>query len=359
MAKPILAALLSCQSTRLNDAEKFLFSQCNPLGITLFSRNIENKQQLKNLVQEIKEVIGRDDVLIAVDQEGGRVRRLKEPDFRFYASQFAIGSLPSEQAPIVAKLHARLIAADLQEVGINVNFAPVLDTLHSQTTAALFNRCFSGDTQTIIKLGSIMLKEYISSGILPCIKHIPGHGLAVEDSHLHLPCIDATFKKLAKEFEPFKQLSFAPLGMTAHILLKTIDNTYPVTQSKKCIDSIIRQEIGFDGLLISDALDMKALKGSILDKAILSLSAGCDCVCYCSGNLTELQSLADNCPHLSDIAIERLDKAVQILHNTPERTNLQTAVTEYAKLISESTPYKETYDATEVLHQLQKENKSC
>ena len=178
MEKPVLAAFLSCSGQTLTDEEKYLFEKTNPAGITLFGRNIKNKQQLKSLTNQIKEVVGRDNFLIAIDQEGGRVRRLKEPDFKFYASQSEIGSLPLPEALEETKRHAQLISSDLKEIGINVNFAPVLDIARPTTTEALRSRCFSSDIKTVSALGKTMVTTYMESGIIPCIKHMPGHGAA-------------------------------------------------------------------------------------------------------------------------------------------------------------------------------------
>ena len=354
MPLPIMAAMLSCQTTKLTDTEKFLFAKANPLGITLFARNITGKQQLKLLIREIKETIGRDNILIAVDQEGGRVRRLKEPDFRSYSGQAEIGSLPTEQAVQAAMLHAELISADLRDLGINVNFAPVLDISTPQTTEALRSRCFSDNPQTVSKLGKIMTNTYINAGILPCIKHMPGHGPAISDPHLGLPVISISALELEKQLMPFRACRNSPLGMTAHILLPQIDKENPVTQSPVGIKTLIRGQIGFQGLLISDAIDMKALKGNIEDKALRSLNAGCDAVCYCLGDEKEMAALAAVCPKLSDAALERLDKAVQILHNQSQIGNFEEKAAMYKALTGRIAAYRETYDATEVLHQLSK-----
>lgn len=360
MNKPILAAFLSCSGTELTDEEKHLFDKTNPVGITLFGRNIQSKSQLKILTKTLREVIGRDDLLIAVDQEGGRVRRLREPEFRSYASQADIGSLPLIKAKKEAEYHARLISSDLKEVGINLNFAPVLDILHDNTTEALGSRCFSRDPKTVATLGKAMVKTYISSGIIPCIKHMPGHGAAVSDPHLSLPVINSSISEIMDELMPFKECSFAPCGMTAHILLPEIDTSHPITQSPLGIKAFIRDAIGFNGLLLSDAIEMKALRGSVSEKAALSLAAGCDCACYCLGHISEMTELSQNCPHLSDKALERLDKACTILHNKPDFSETSELAKEYANLFQGMTHYEETYDATEVLNTLtKKENTSC
>ena len=359
MNKPICAAFLSCESDHLSDEEKYTLEKANPLGMALFARNIKSKTQLKNLIKEIRQTIGRQDVLIAVDQEGGRVRRLAEPEFRPYAAQIEIGTLSDEKAKEAAKLHAKLISADLNEVGFNVNFAPVLDTLHQETTQSLYSRCLSSQPEKVAALGQIMVETYMDNGILPCIKHLPGHGLAQTDPHLGLPVINAPLETLRKELFPFKKCAFAPLGMTAHILIPNIDDKNPLTQSKKGIQFLIRETAGFNGLLISDAIDMKALKGTIVEKAKKSIEAGCDCICYCMGNINELKDLSEFCPQLSDEATERLDKALQILHNGKESETTSSEAESYASLIGEIPPYHETYDATEVLHQLQKKDKLC
>lgn len=356
MSSPIMAALLSCQTTELTEAEKRLFSKSNPLGVTLFARNIQNKAQTQNLIKQIKETIGRSDVLIAVDQEGGRVRRLKEPYFRSYSAQAEIGSMPMEKAALACKLHAQLIGADLLELGINVNFAPVLDTNHSFTSSALKSRCFSNNPQINGTLGKIMMEAYMELGVLPCIKHMPGHGLAISDPHLNLPVIDMPLEQFLSEMQPFQTCKASPLGMTAHILLPQIDALAPLTQSAKGIQFLIREQIGFQGFLISDAIDMKALSGNVSEKASKSLDAGCDAVCYCMGNIEEMEALVQTCPELSDASLERLDKAIQIMHNKKELNDTHLMAAQYQSLMENITPYAEDYDATEVLHQLSKRN---
>lgn len=358
---PILPAILSCSSTSLNDEEKYFLAKVNPVGINIFGRNIENKQQLKNLIKEIKEVIGRDNVLIAIDQEGGRVRRLKEPEFRSYAAATEIGSLALNKTIKAAELQASLITSDLNELGINVNYAPVLDIAYPNTSEALKSRCFSSDNNIVSQLGKITVDTYLKYGILPCIKHMPGHGRASVDPHLNLPIIHETIEDLEQDFYPFKQLNYCPLGMTAHIVISAIDNKLPVTQSPNAISYIIRNIIGFDGLLISDAIDMKALSGSVGEKTLHSLKAGCDVICYALGNMKEMQEIASNCPPMSDNSLERFAKATKIFQNKQQIDDIKSLSEEYNNIIGNITPYQETYDATEVLNRLQstKGDKKC
>ena len=352
MSKEIMPAILSCLGYELTDEEKYFFSRNNPLGINIFGRNIKNKDQLKKLIKEIKEVIGREDVLIAIDQEGGRVRRLREPEFESYAAAIDVGSLPLPEAKEAAKLHAKLIAEDLRELGINVDYAPVLDLIYDDTTSALKSRCFSSDEKIVAELGKEEVDAFISCGILPCIKHMPGHGRAQTDPHLGLPVLDQSLEELQKDFYPFKQLKDCPLGMTAHIVLSAVDDKLPITQSSKGIEEIIRKEIGFEGFLISDAIDMRALKGSAGERAAKALSAGCDGVCYALGDLAEMEEIAASVPPMSDKSLERFAKAAKIMHNNYYKNNRSEDISRYKKLTGNILPYQEDYDATEVLNRL-------
>lgn len=350
--RPLLPAILSCSGTELTDEEKLFFANVNPLGVNLFGRNISSPHQLTNLIKEIKETIARDDVLIAVDQEGGRVQRLKEPNYIPYAAAATIGALPPVLAARAATLHAELIAHDLQTLGINLNYAPVLDLAYPQTTNALKSRCFSDNANLVAALGRCEVDKYLQNGIIPCIKHLPGHGRAQTDPHLGLPRIDATLEELANDFYPFQQLNDCPLAMTAHIVISAIDNSAPVTQSAQAIQTLIRQIIGFDGLLISDAIDMHALQGTAGEKAAKALNSGCDVICYALGNMAEMQDIAANLSPMSDKSLERFANAAKIIHNTPQEQPWQELKTAYKELIGTIAPYQETYDATEVLNRL-------
>lgn len=351
MSKPIMAAMLSCSSTGLTDDEKRLFEKANPLGISLFSRNITNREQTRELIREIKETIGRNDLLIAVDQEGGRVRRLAEPEFRSYAAAITLESLGAS-APKAAALHAALISDDLKTLGINMNYAPSLDIIYPETTPALKSRCFSSSKLVVANLGKTMVDEYIKQGICPCIKHLPGHGRAAVDPHLNLPRLDNSLDDLAQDFYPFRQLNDAPAGMTAHIIISAVDEHRPITQSPDGIKEVIRGIIGFEGLLISDAIDMHALKGSVTEKTLTSLQAGCDAVCYALGDISELREIAAVCPPLSEPAKERLSRIAQITALATPSKKISSQAAEYAEIIGTVEPYRDDYDATEVLNKL-------
>ena len=340
MSLPILASI---SGTQIGKDEAVLLKKLSPRGVSLFARNIKDKNQLKNLVCQIKDILG-ERALIAIDQEGGRVRRLAEPNWQSYASQFVLGQLPPE----ICKMHAALIAQDLNELGINLNYAPVLDILYEQTHPVLKSRCFGNNTSFC---GKVMIETYIKNGICPCMKHMPGHGRAESYPHLGLPVVAVDDEELVKDMAPFAENADCPAAMTAHIVVPQIDSL-PVTMSSRAIDVLIRGKIGFDGLLISDAIDMKALKGSIAERAEKSLAAGCDVVCYCGGDLKDLADLSSIKFVMSGKTQERLERIYKIAAGCQKDFVLYE---NYVKAVDEIEPYKEEYDATEVLNLMKKD----
>ncbi len=338
--QPILSAFICLRGTKLTLEEAQLLKQYNPAGLTLFKRNIETPEQVKKLADDIQTAVGRDNFLIAIDQEGGLIRRLRPPYWHEYVSQQQLGTLPTPQAERATELHATLMAEDLHQLGINITFAPIADTLHKETTGAIASRCFSEDPKVVAKYAALLAKTYMKNGICPCMKHLPGHGLANSDSHIGLPVINADMQAICRDFFPFQEMAkFIPFGMTAHVVLPKIDNK-PITQSKKGIQ-LIRQEIGFDGLLITDAIEMKALQGSLAEKTTASLEAGCDLVCFCSGHNQENPHLIEEntqvlkASHpLSDKTAERLAKVVKTIQ-TPYQSNINPAlIQEYDLLVN-------------------------
>ena len=351
MTKTILPAFLSVQGYRLSDDEKRLFEQSNPLGVCLFAKscnNVQNKEQLKSLCREIKETIGRNDVLIAIDQEGGRVRRLTEPEFTPLTEQAALVT------PELARIHAFLAAYDLKNCGININFAPVLDICYPFSSNVLKGRCFSGDEKNIAEQGKAMVNEYLANGICPCIKHLPGHGRAKADPHLELPVIDDDFETLRQDFYPFKKLSYAPMGMAAHLLLTKIDSSNPSSESPIVIRKIIRQFIGFSGFLVSDAIVMQALKGSIVERAQRSLAAGCDAVCLGNAGYEANSELAAGKIAMSDKALERLQKISEIISKPLSVQSYEQQKNKYCAALKNIISYNSEYDATEILSRIRK-----
>ena len=350
--KAILPAFLSVQGKELTDNEKRLLAEHNPLGVCLFAigcANIENKVQLQNLVKQIKEIIGREDVLIAVDQEGGRVRRLPEPEWTAVAAQSEIGTKEK------ADYHAKLISRDLKNCGINVNFAPVLDLEYEYTNAVLKGRCFGSDEKKVAELGRVMVDTYAKCGVCPCVKHLPGHGRGMADPHLQLPVIEDDLQTLEKDFYPFQKLADAPMGMVAHIVLKAVDAENPTTFSKKVINDIIRKNIGFEGLLVSDAIVMQALKGSIAERAERCIEAGCDVVCLGNADFAANMEVCNSKIKMKDDTLERLEKIFEIIRKPLPKVNYENLQNKYCRGVKNIISYNYEYDATEILNKLRKQ----
>lgn len=354
MDKPILAAMLSCSGLRLTDDEKYLFARYNPLGITLFSRNLQQKEQVASLVNDIKNVINRDDVLVAVDEEGGRVSRLKSLENSQYVSAELLGQNSIEYS----KYHAELISAEMRELGINVNYAPVVDKTTSPQNPVLMGRCFSSNGNDIVKYASQMADTYISLGICPCIKHIPTHFSAISDPHLNSLETDLSVKEIENEIAYLQAFQNYPMAMTAHIKIRAMDEDYPVTMSKKVIENLIRKYLEFNGFLLSDAIDMHALQGNITHRAILSLDAGVDAVCYCSGVYKDMAAICQEQRFMTENALIRFAKIKNILHNTSKYINVEYAKKHYNENFSHQQDRQYSYDATEILNQMLKKGEN-
>ena len=354
MTRPISAAFACIKGPQLSPTESDMLNKYNPVGITIFKRNIINPQQLRKLTDDIRNAIGRDDVLIAIDQEGGTVRRMRPPYWNDYISQQQIGTLDLSKSCELAFVQTNLIAYDLHNAGINMNFAPVTDTHHTNTTPILAPRCFSDDPNTVAEISSVVAKTYMDNGICPCIKHFPGHGLAENDPHLGLAKISHSFDEIKRDWFPFQKLSeFVPCGMTAHIIIPDIDSL-PITMSKHGID-IIRNEIGFDGMLISDAVEMQSLTGTLEQRVKKILSAGCDTVCYCSGHdqnnpfmIDENKIVLSSAGYLSDKSLDKLEKIIKIISTPYQAPNTNTLKSQFQELVNQTTPIQTpNFDGTE------------
>ncbi len=300
--------------------EEALFRVINPFGFILFKRNCDTPEQLKHLTSKLKDIVGRD-CPILIDQEGGRVQRLRPPHWREYKPMKYFGDMyrtNPDKALEELRFETLRLADDLVDIGVNVNCAPVLDLIFDGAHDIIGDRSFSSDPSVVSRLGLSVCRHFLSSGITPIIKHIPGHGRAGADSHLELPFVNASYQELSKlDFAPFKEISASDIGnrvwaMTAHITFEALDGKCPVSVSNKVISKYIREEIGFNGILIGDDIDMKALDayGSASEKAIESINAGCDLALYCSGDIKVMEELAKNLPKLSDRTLERLGKSV-------------------------------------------------
>lgn len=293
----IAPVIFGISTLKLTSDEIRLFTEVQPIGFIIFSRNIEDKIQLRQLTDSMKKICKGYNPLILVDQEGGRVARLREPNWQNFPAAKYYADMADEDIELAvtqAYEGSAKIADDLKQVGINVNCAPMCDILYSTSHNIIGDRAYGKNAQQVATLARAVANGLLDNNILPIIKHIPGHGRALVDSHENLPIIDASIDELQNDFEPFKLLSDLPLAMTAHIIYQNIDADNPATLSPKVIN-VIRTEIGFNGIILTDDLCMKALKDilPIEQLAIQSLEAGCDIVLHCNGDFSEIEKISN------------------------------------------------------------------
>jgi beta-N-acetylhexosaminidase len=312
------AFISGCAGTALTADERALFAEARPCGLILFARNVESPAQIRALVEDFKRSVGSDEVLILVDQEGGRVQRLRPPHWRAMPPQRCYGDLYAsdpQAAKRAAFAGARLMAAELHDVGINVNCTPCIDVPQQGAHDIIGDRAFSTDPEVVSVLGRAVMDGTLAGGVLPVIKHVPGHGRALADSHKSLPRIDASKEALAEvDFKPFQALHDAPLAMTAHVLLPVFDERRPATLSPAIMGKVIRDQMGLTGLIMSDDIGMKALCGSFTDLTRDVIAGGCDVVLHCSGRFSEMAEVAAAAPALDGKPLERFEKAREQLH---------------------------------------------
>lgn len=318
----ITSAILGCMGLALTPDEKEFYNKVQPWGFILFGRNIDTPEQVSKLVSDLKECVDHKDVPILIDQEGGRVRRLRPPHWQAYPAGEVFGihyNSDTEKGLRFAWLQSRLMACDLQKLGINVDCLPVLDVPVEGSHDVIGDRAYAKEPAIVTEIGREASLGLMAGGVLPVIKHIPGHGRAGVDSHKDLPVVTASLKELEeRDFEPFKQLNTMPLAMTAHVVYTEIDPDNPATISKKVIDNIIRGHIGFDGLLMCDDLSMHALQGTFEERTSASFEAGCDVVLHCNGNMEEMSAIASASPKLSGDALRRAVQATNLFANVDE-----------------------------------------
>ncbi|CUX81968.1 MAG: beta-N-acetylhexosaminidase NagZ [Roseibaca calidilacus] len=327
------AVIFGCAGVRLTAAEKQFLYAAQPWGAILFARNIDTPEQVSALTAEWRDCLGRD-LPILVDQEGGRVQRLGPPHWRAWPPAL-VQSAQSRDPVRAMYLRGRLIAAELAALGINVNCAPLADIARADTHAILRNRCYGQTLDQVVALARAMADGLRDGGVLPVLKHMPGHGRATLDSHLALPVVTQDAATLrAQDFAAFAALSDLPLAMSAHIVFSAIDPAQPATTSPAMI-RLIRDEIGFDGALMTDDLSMQALSGSLATRAQAALAAGCDLVLHCNGVLDEMQQLAEVCPALAGPALDRCAGALAGRH-APIAADLSELADEYDTLIAEA-----------------------
>jgi len=306
---PASAAIYGCQGTELLADERAFFRDANPSGFILFARNCADPAQVRALCRALRETVDGPPAFILIDQEGGRVARLKPPHWRPRPTARRFGMMYAsnpEGAREAAYLCARLIANDLHELGIDVDCAPVLDVPGKDAHDVIGDRAYSADPSIVIELGRAAMEGFLDGGVLPVIKHVPGHGRALADSHEALPRVDASREELsAHDFVPFRSLNHAPFAMTAHVVYEALDARRPATTSPLIVRDVIRGEIGFDGFLISDDLSMAALEGPPAARAKAALFAGCDGVLHCNGRMDEMKEIAAAVGPLTGPAQER------------------------------------------------------
>jgi len=307
-------AIYGCAGPVLSAAEQGFFREVRPWGFILFGRNIENPRQVRALVEALRESVEDGAVPILIDQEGGRVARLKPPYWSERPAAALFGALYAQSQEIAREatyLNARLIAHDLASLGINVNCLPVLDVPAPGAHDIIGDRAFATDPATVIDLGRAQIEGLMEGGVLPVMKHIPGHGRAGADSHMALPRVMASAEELsASDFVTFRSLDSCPIAMTAHVVYDSIDPQRPATTSPKVIRDVIRGEIGFEGLLMSDDLSMKALDGPLSSRAKAALFAGCDLVLHCNGDMDEMKDVASEVKELDGLALKRSEQAL-------------------------------------------------
>jgi beta-N-acetylhexosaminidase len=316
------AFIAGCSGLELTRAEIDFFKAEQPWGFILFKRNVDTPDQVRKLVDAFRSCVGRADAPVLIDQEGGRVQRLGPPHWPKYPPGRAYGALKGNDPLLrreIARLGARLIAHDLRALGITVDCVPVLDIPVAGAHDVIGDRAYGDTPEQVAYLGRAAAEGLIAGGVLPIVKHIPGHGRAGADSHLALPVVDTDRATLSRtDFLPFRHLADMPMAMTAHVVYSAIDAKRPATTSRIVMQSVIRGEIGYDGLVMSDDLSMKALAGDFASRTRQSLRAGCDVVLHCNGVLEEMQAIAAATPELKGQAKRRAVSALQRICHLPE-----------------------------------------
>ena len=297
------ATIFGLSGLRLTAEEVAFFRDANPWGFILFARNVDTPDQLRALTASLRDLLGRD-VPVLIDQEGGRVQRMRAPHWREYLP--ALDQMADAGDPLRAHwLRNRLIAAELHDVGIDVNCAPLADLVEAQTHPVLRNRLSGESAATVIAAARACAAAFVAGGVLPVLKHIPGYGRASVDSHLSLPRVDAPREDLmARDFAPFAALSDLRMGMTAHIVFSDIDPDAPATTSATMM-RLIRDDIGFGGLIMTDDIGMEALSGTPAMRAAASIAAGCDIVLHCNGDMAEMPAVAQAAGEMTPVAQAR------------------------------------------------------
>lgn len=330
--KPVIFGL---SGTELTADERAFFRDADPLGYILFKRNCETRAQMLALTDSLRELSGRSDVPILIDQEGGRVARMQPPEWPAFPAGPAFDKLydlaPSS-AIEAARANGHALALMLAEVGVNVNCAPLLDVRQPETTPAVGERTFGSDPMQVAALGRAMLDGMARGGVVGVVKHMPGHGRGVVDSHYELPVVKASDAELERDIEPFRTLAGAPMGMTCHVVFDAWDAEHPATLSPTVIADVIRGRIGFDGLLMTDDIDMKALSGTAGEKAAAAIAAGCDVALDCWARMDEMVEITGRLGDASSATLARLERAMASIR--PEETPMDALIAKRDELLA-------------------------
>jgi beta-N-acetylhexosaminidase len=309
---------LGCSGERITASERDFFAGADPVGFILFRRNCSSPGQVRDLVASLRGCVGRDDAPVLIDQEGGRVARLGPPHWRRYPSAARLASLPAPSATTAARLGARLIADDLARLGITVDCLPVVDIPAAAADPVIGDRAYGNDTELVARLAGAVCAGLLDGAVLPVLKHIPGHGRARVDSHHACPLVETSNEELANtDFTPFRALAAMPWAMTAHIVYSAIDPTGPATLSSRVVTEVIRGEIGFDGVLVSDDLSMRALGGGLGERARQALAAGCDLALHCNGDPGEMEEVVAAGRPISQLTAARLRRGEEMRCGSP------------------------------------------
>lgn len=317
----IRAFICGCAGHALTEAEEAFIRDAAPWGLILFKRNIDNPDQVLALTTRFRDLTGRADAPVLIDQEGGRVQRMGPPHWPAYpaAATYDRVIVDPHQARELVRLGARAMAHDLAAVGINVDCMPVLDVPAPGSHQIVGDRAYAASADRVATLGRAAAEGMIAGGVLPVIKHMPGHGRAKADSHHELPVVDATLEELdANDFRPFKILSDMPMAMSAHVVYTAVDPDRPGTTSPKVVAEIMRGMIGFGGLIMSDDLSMQALSGSLRERAEATFRAGIDMGLHCNGLIAEMEQVASASPVLAGDALKRAEAALARLPKAVE-----------------------------------------
>ena len=320
----MLPAIFGIAGLELSPDERAFFKDADPAGYILFARNCENREQLRRLTDDLRSIHGRDRLIVSIDQEGGRVARLKPPEWPAYPAGEVFAHL-FDIAPAcaieAARNNAEAMARELALVGISVDFHAPFDVRRPETDDVIGDRALGTDELQVAALGRAILDGMSHAGVVGCLKHMPGHGRATVDSHKQLPRVDASDEELQVDIDPFRTLAAHPLGMTAHIVFSAWDDERPATMSPTVIEKIIRGRIGFDGLLLTDDIDMQALDGTIAERCEKALAAGCDIALNCWAKQDDQIAIASSLGPMSSKTAERLDRVHALMGDPADTAN--------------------------------------